>query len=733
MSRPEDRLEPVLHPWSLRFNDFSLEEDFKLFNDNEARPFNRIGIILSFVAWFATAVFLYISFRQYYFSIVTVLAVVLYPLFTINLFVLSSPRYEKYFQLVTAISNGAAGLTITYFGHLVLQSDILALSGVTIVVLFAFFILRLRFTVAVWTTLSYVAVYQVMLLTTPTRSEIGLLSFILWVVVSTCVVGGNILERANRETFYQNRLRQLAEAETRATGKFLSNMFDLVSIPVIVAGEDHLILETNPASQQLFGSRQRYLADLLAPSQNDHKPMYKAFLRRVPIYNYEIELLSKDASVISALVSVSFVESRGEYISITAVQDISARKKAEEAIAYLAYHDTLTGLPNRLLFTEKLERFVRANRPVAVMFIDLDQFKMINDTRGHSIGDQLLQQVAERLRRCVREQDIVSRTGGDEFTVILPVETKAEVIQVAKTILEEIRNPFFIGDGEFYIRTSIGMSFYPTDGDNVETILKHADIAMYRSKELGGNNYKLFTDSMRRTVGERVHLERLLHSALANDEFVLYYQPQVDLRTGNIFGVEALIRWVNPELGLIPPDQFIPIAEETGLIIPIGEWVLRTACGKAEKWNRNRRDPIHLSVNLSVKQFLATDFVATVDSILQETGLSPNLLELELTESIFMQHTESVAATMRKLKRLGVRLSIDDFGSGYSSLAYLKDFPSRQGLQRSRGPWRPGGARPGDYRQDAGPRTVDSVCTRSGRQSRWPNGGATVTAAAGSF
>lgn len=672
MATKDYSLKMDLHPLSLGFKDPSLEHEFKSRNDSEIRVFNRIGIILSYFPWLALVLFSYVSFHQSYFQIARVIVIFLYPVFTVNLLILSSQRYIKYFQPFTAISNGFAGLSIFYIGQFVLGNNILAICGETVVILFAFFILRLRFTIAALITLLYVIVYQVELIGT---AEAGLISLLLWVVECTCIVGGNILERANRKTFHQNRLRQVAEDENRAKDEFLDNMFNLVSVPLVVAEDNFRIVETNPASKELFGRHPRYLTELLASSERHRMTLFKVFLKRSPIHNFEAELLKKDGNTISALVSVSFVERDGQNISICVIQDISDQKEAEEKITYLAYHDTLTGLPNRYLFTEKLKQFVEAHRQIAVLFIDVDQFKKINDTRGHTIGDQLLQQVAKRLIHCLRKEDIVARLGGDEFTVILQAKSKTEVAQVAEEIVTKIRNPFVIGDSEFYLRTSIGISLYPADGDNIETLIKNSDIAMYRIKELGGNNYGFFTRSMNCSLEEKVNLERLLHTALANDEFVLYYQPQIDLRTGNIFGAEALIRWVHPQRGLIPPDQFIPIAEETGLIVPIGDWALRTACLQARKWNREHHHPVHLAVNLSVKQFIACDIVASVDRVLGETGLNPNLLELELTESIFLQNTDSVLATMHRLKKLGVRISIDDFGTGYSSLAYLKDFP----------------------------------------------------------
>lgn len=672
MNNNKNQLVLSFHPMTLSFRDRSLENEFKSINDNEVRVFNKLGIALSYFAWLTLVIFSYINIQPEYPHIAKVIFFVLYPIFTLNLLVLSSNRLSKYHQLMTAISNGFAGMSVVYIGQIVLDNYILSICGIIIVSMFAFFILRQRFKIAVPITLSYVIIYQVTLIGT---SEVEILSLLLWVLVGTCIVGGNILERANRKTFFQNKLRRIAEAENRDKGEFLSNMFNLVPVPIIVAQEDHQILETNPASNELFGTEQQYLLDLLAPSERRRMTLLKGFLKRTPIHNFEAELVDREGHIISTLINVNFVEREGKKMSICAIQDITDRKKAEEESIYLAYHDNLTGLPNRLQFTEKLNSFVELEQEIAVLFIDLDKFKMVNDTRGHTVGDKLLQQIAKRLNSCVSRGDIVFRIGGDEFTVILLGRTKFEVSRIVERILEEIRKPIFIDQHELYLRSSIGISFYPSDGENIESLIKNSDIAMYNSKVLGGNNYKFFTNSMNSSFEERVNLEENLHNALENNELVMYYQPQIDPKTGCMYGAEALIRWIHPEWGIVPPDRFIPIAEETGLIIPIGEWVLRTACKQAVQWNDTYGRPFHIAVNLSVKQFVNNDIVDTVQRVLEETGLDPNILELELTESVFLENTESMIAIMNKLKKLGVRISIDDFGTGYSSLSYLKDLP----------------------------------------------------------
>ncbi|EGA91251.1 diguanylate cyclase/phosphodiesterase with PAS/PAC sensor(s) [Planococcus donghaensis MPA1U2] len=672
MDNSRGQLKFSFHPLTLSFLDRSIEKEFKSFNDGEARIFNQIGIVLSYLAWLALGIFSYVNLELYDPKIAYLIIFLLYPIFTINLIILHSHRFKKYYQPMTAISNGVAGVGILFIGHIILKNDILAICGITVVSLFSFFILRQRFKISVMTTLIYAIVNQILLVGT---SEVAMFSLFMWMLLITCIVGGNILERANRKTFLQNKLRRIAEAENLDKDKFLTNMFNLVSVPIIVAEEDHQILETNPASNKLFGREQQYLIDLLAPSERRRMTLLKGFLKRTPIHNFEAELVDQEGHIISTLVNVNFVEREGKKISICAIQDISDRKKAEEESTYLAYHDTLTGLPNRLQFTEKLNSFVELEQEIAVLFIDLDKFKMVNDTRGHTVGDKLLQQIAKRLISCVSRGDIVSRIGGDEFTIILLGRTKFEVSRIVERILEEIRKPIFIDQHELYLRSSIGISFYPSDGENIESLIKNSDIAMYNSKVLGGNNYKFFTNSMNSSFEERVNLEENLHTALDNNELVMYYQPQIDPKTGCMYGAEALIRWIHPEWGIVPPDRFIPIAEETGLIIPIGEWVLRTACKQAVEWNDQYGRPFHIAVNLSVKQFVNSDIVDTVERVLEETGLNPNILELELTESVFLENTESMIAIMNKLKKLGVRISIDDFGTGYSSLSYLKDLP----------------------------------------------------------
>lgn len=357
-------------------------------------------------------------------------------------------------------------------------------------------------------------------------------------------------------------------------------------------------------------------------------------------------------------------------------------KRAQQNLDYMAHFDALTGLPNRTLFSDRLRQAMahvhRHQGIAAVMFIDLDNFKNINDTLGHGTGDMLLKAVAQRILDCLREGDTVARLGGDEFIVMLPdLAHIQDAAQVAQKILDILSQSFDIAQLELYVSASIGISIYPNDAREMEGLLANADAAMYHAKKLGKNNYQFFTANMNVKAQNHVRLENQLRRALERNEFLLHYQPQVEAKTGKIIGIEALLRWNNPELGLVPPAELIPLAEETGLIVPIGNWVLHTACAQARAWQLAGM-PIRIAVNLSGRQFQQhqrQQLLNTVINTLEETGLPPDLLELEITESIMMEHLDAALDILGELKKLGVRFSIDDFGTGYSSLGYLKQLP----------------------------------------------------------
>jgi diguanylate cyclase (GGDEF)-like protein len=355
-------------------------------------------------------------------------------------------------------------------------------------------------------------------------------------------------------------------------------------------------------------------------------------------------------------------------------------RMAEEKIKDLAYHDTLTALPNRLVFTDRLALAVnqaqRQGSRLAVLFLDLDHFKVINDSLGHSLGDQLLQQVAGRLTGCLRAGDTVARLGGDEFTLLLPgVQGPAEAERVSLKVLDTLREPYRLEGRELFVTASMGISLYPDDGEDADTLVRNADAAMYRAKEQGRDSHRLYAPPMNELAIERLALESALRRALANEELVLHYQPVVEIGTGRLHGVEALLRWRHPEKGLLWPSDFLALAESTGLILPIGPWVLRTACAQAQAWHAQELRELRVAVNLSARQFQQADLAEHVRRALRETGLPPHCLELEITETNAMQNTEATLRTFAELKALGVRISIDDFGIGYSSLGTLKRLP----------------------------------------------------------
>jgi diguanylate cyclase (GGDEF)-like protein len=347
---------------------------------------------------------------------------------------------------------------------------------------------------------------------------------------------------------------------------------------------------------------------------------------------------------------------------------------------YLAYYDSLTALPNRTMFSKLVQQAIslarRGRTPLAVLFVDLDRFKTINDTLGHDAGDLLLQEVAERLQACLRESDTVARLGGDEFVVLLPaLRDAADVEVVARKILAATSKSFLVLGREFRVTASVGISTYPQDGEDEQSLMKNADIAMYQAKEDGKNNFRFYSIQMNTHSLERLSLESSLRRALEHDEFRLHYQPKIDARSDRIVGIEALLRWQHPELGLVAPTKFIPIAEETGLIVSIGKWVLNAACRQNMAWQQSGLPRLSMAVNLSARQFSDEQLLRDITSILEETGMSPGLLELEIAEATLMHDIGSAMVTLKAFRDMGVRLAIDNFGTGYASLSQLKQFP----------------------------------------------------------
>lgn len=365
--------------------------------------------------------------------------------------------------------------------------------------------------------------------------------------------------------------------------------------------------------------------------------------------------------------------------AVIVFHDVTNARAMTQKMAHLAQHDFLTNLPNRVLLNDRITQAItlakRNGTQLAVLFLDLDKFKHINDSLGHETGDNLLQSVAQRLTRCVRSSDTVSRQGGDEFVILLAEGKNEDATIIANKVLAELALPHSLPESELHVTTSIGISVYPGDGQDVETLIKNADTAMYHAKEKGRNTYQFFSDDMNLRVVERQFIESNLRQALEKQEFVLHYQPKVNLKTGLITGAEALLRWMHPEWGIVLPERFVPIAEDCGLIVPIGRWVLHEACIQAKQWLAAGITPVSISINISALEFRQKDFFEGVRTVLSETGVDPSCLQLEITESVLMRDAPSSAVILQELKKMGVQLAVDDFGTGYSSLSYLKQFP----------------------------------------------------------
>jgi diguanylate cyclase (GGDEF)-like protein len=400
---------------------------------------------------------------------------------------------------------------------------------------------------------------------------------------------------------------------------------------------------------------------------------------RVGAFDYirkPFDLQHIEAAVRRALDHHALLEAKRLYENH--LEELVRQRTAE--LNHLAYHDALTDLPNRILFEDRLTQALaaaqRSRQTLCMMFLALDRFKKVNDTLGHAVGYRLLQEVAERLTGYVDEGETVARFEGDEFALLLTqISDTEDVVEVSQHIKEALSLPFTIDGHELFITISIGISFYPDDGKDASTLLKNAGAALERAKEQGGDNYQFYTGDMNAKALKRLALESSLRRALERKEFEVYYQPQLDTSTRQVVGMEALVRWQHPELGLVSPAEFIPLAEDTGLIVPLGEWVLRTACAQSKAWQQAGFAPLRVAVNLSARQFQQQNLPDMVIRVLQETGLNANALELELTESSIMKNAESAVKTLGELKAMGINISVDDFGTGFSSLGYLKRLP----------------------------------------------------------
>ena len=480
--------------------------------------------------------------------------------------------------------------------------------------------------------------------------------------------------------------RKQAEQALRISEKRYRLLFERNLAGVFRTTLEGRVLECNYAAARIFGydSPEEVLA-LPVTSLYHTASDREAFLRKLQseksLTNHEMRLRRKNGDSVCAMLNVSLVDDDSGIASIVegTFIDITERKVAEERVQFLAYYDALTGLPNRALLQDRLSKALASARrrkdKVALLFLDLDRFKDINDSLGHSLGDLLLQNVAERLKRCAREQDTVARLGGDEFLIVLTnVKEIADAFVAAERFMHAMTTEFVVQGHSLSISCSVGISMFPEHGTDSEILIKNADAAMYSAKESGRNNFRFFTEDMNAQGVERLTLENGLRLALDKKELFLVYQPQVDIVSGKIIGLEALLRWQHPTLGLVPPDKFIRIAENCGLIVPIGEWVLRTACSQARKWQDEGIPAVSVAVNVSAVQFRQEGFCQLIRKVLDETGLAPQHLELELTEGLLLANADVTFSVLQELTDMGLTLAIDDFGTGYSNFTYLRQF-----------------------------------------------------------
>ena len=497
------------------------------------------------------------------------------------------------------------------------------------------------------------------------------------------------LQRIRRQLAEQQALRQ-AEEKYRA-------IFEEAVVGIFQITPEGRPLIVNRALAEMHGydSPEQLLAEVsnvvhqLFVDPNRMDELRQMLEEKGAVRGAEIEVYRRDRTKKWVLMSLRAVIHGNTVLNEGIVEDISDRKAAEKQVQFLAYYDALTELPNRTLLHDRLSQALASARrrkdKVALLFLDLDRFKDINDSMGHSAGDLLLREVAARLKRWAREQDTVARLGGDEFLIVLTdVKDIPGAAVAAERLMDAMIAEFVVQGHLLRVSCSLGISIFPEHGADGETLIRNADAAMYSAKDYGRNNFQFFTQDMNAEVVERLTLESSLRLALEKRELFLVYQPQMEIASGRITGLEALLRWQHPELGLVPPDKFIRIAENSGLIVPIGEWVLRTACSQARKWQDEGLPTVSVAVNVSAVQFRQEGFRKLIDRVLRETGLAPEYLELELTESLLLSNADVTLSVLRGLKAMGLKLAIDDFGTGYSSFSYLKHFPvSKLKIDRS--------------------------------------------------
>ncbi|HAJ91374.1 MAG TPA: hypothetical protein DCO71_01915 [Gammaproteobacteria bacterium] len=503
--------------------------------------------------------------------------------------------------------------------------------------------------------------------------------------------------------------RKRTQHRLAAQREFLQSVIDGVHDAIMVINEDCSIELMNQVARDAM--QPEFVADIDNPKcyevshhcedpcdGKDHPcPLTKVIESGEAVTVVHRHFLADGSTAFVELVTSPLRNEDGEIRSVIEVArdvtgHVTARRELEEqklTLQKLAHHDALTGLPNRLLFLDRLQQAVRkarrANRLLAVLFIDLDRFKQINDSLGHAMGDAVLKVISRRLEDCLREDDVVARLGGDEFTIIMDsLHNARHATTLAQKIIRAVQRPVRHKEQELYVSASVGISLYPQDGEDAAVLLRNADAAMYKAKGEGKNSFQFYTADMTELAFERVLMESHLHRALESDQFVVLYQPQIDLRTDRLVGLEALVRWQHPELGQVLPAKFITLAEDTGLILPLGEWVLKTACRQMACWYQDGLFPGRVAVNLTANQLKHDSFLPAVEHILNASSCRPEWLELEITEGVVMRQHEHSFQVLQQLKRLGIELAIDDFGTGYSSLAYLKRLPvSKLKIDRS--------------------------------------------------
>lgn len=491
------------------------------------------------------------------------------------------------------------------------------------------------------------------------------------------------LELTNEEL--SNKTFELQESEALA-----SVISDTSIDSMIIMDSKGEILRVNPAFEKMF----LYKRDEITGERIHllfHEKKSTKFINNIieAINNLddfignsnlkEINVMRKDGQSFFADIQIGKKYIKNKCIVACTIHDVSKKKHDKELITYMAYHDGLTNLPNRRLFNDQLNIGIKKakehNTSLAIMYLDIDRFKFINDTLGHLIGDKLLQEIAKRLKEYVRPQDLVARIGGDEFNIILPDTNREKAVEIAEHILEGFNIPFYIDNYELNTTTSIGVSIFPYDGEESFVLMKNADAALYKAKEQGKNMFKIFHSGMNIHSYKSFILQNELRKAIEQDELTLYFQPRINLITGSIQSAEVLLRWNHPDWGVILPSEFIPLAEETGQIVAIGEWVLKSACNQIKDWEKKGFPSIRLAVNFSPRQFLQKHITEKIRDILHETNVKPEMLEIEITESTLMENEEKVINVLNEIRDLGITISIDDFGTGYSSLGYLKNLP----------------------------------------------------------